>query len=237
MIYSSFHNLKGSPIKFRSGFTLLELLIALSILSISFVVIWSTFSGVIKAWERGTDLLNELRHGDYVMEQVVSALRSTAFFKTAPGKYGFHLESGSAGSYPGDRVSWVTAHPAFMPPDSELGRGLHRIVISIEDNKKGDPGFAVRAFSHFSDLGDEDTDPWFVSSEVKGIECRTFDPESEDWETDWEDTNTIPSLVEITLYMDPIEKYGPPVKLSQAIEIPVALPVTNAIPLGEEPIE
>ena len=32
----------------------------------------------------------------------------------------------------------------------------------------------------------------------------------------------LPSLVEVTLYMDPIEKYGDPMKLQRLVEIPIA---------------
>jgi len=52
-------------------------------------IVWSTYSVTMNAWRRGSDLVDELRHSDFVMEQLVSALRSAAFFHTAPDKYGF----------------------------------------------------------------------------------------------------------------------------------------------------
>jgi prepilin-type N-terminal cleavage/methylation domain-containing protein len=215
-----------------SGFTLLELLVALTILVFAFAIIWETFTGTVKAWQRGSQLLDELRHGDFVMEQLVSALRSAAFFKSSPGRYGFRLETGSAGSYPGDKLSWVTTSSAFIPPDSELGKGTHRIIFSIEDNDDGDPSVCIRAYDQL--LEDEDTvkiDRWFVSTEVQGIECRIYNTEEKIWENSWEgeQTNTLPSLVEITLYMDPIDKFGDPVKLMRVVEIPIAPAVTNAV--------
>lgn len=215
-----------------SGFTLLELLVALTILVFAFAIIWETFSGTVRAWQRGGQLLDELRHGDFVMEQLVSALRSAAFFRSSPGRYGFRLETGSAGSYPGDKLSWVTTSSAFIPPDSPLAKGTHRIIFSIEDNDDGDPAVCIRAYDPL--LEDEDTvaiDRWFVSTEVQGIQCRVYNPEEENWENSWEgeQTNSLPSLVEITLYMDPIEEFGDPVKLKRVVEIPIAPAVTNAV--------
>ena len=148
----------------KAGFTLLELLVALTILVFSFAIIWETFSGTVRAWQRGGQLLDELRHGDFVMEQLVSALRSAAFFRSSPGRYGFRLETGSAGSYPGDKISWVTTSSSFIPPDSPLAKGTHRIIFSIEDNDDGDPAVCIRAYDPL--LEDEDTvaiDRWFVS--------------------------------------------------------------------------
>jgi len=214
--------------EFKQGFTLLELLVALTILVVAFTIVWSTFSATIKAWQRGGALLEELRHGDFVMEQLVSSLRSAAFFPNAPEKYGFWLKS-RGGEYPRDRISWVSSSSAFMPPDSPLNESLHRITFGIENNKEGDPSVTIRAWPHLSEDTVDDVDPWYISSEVKGFNCRVYNAEDEDWDTEWEDTNSIPSLVEITLYMDPIEKYGEPVKLQRLVEIPIAPAVTNAV--------
>lgn len=217
-----------------AGFTLLELLVAMTILVIAFAVIWQTFSSTIGAWRRGGELLDELRHGDFVMEQLVSALRSTAFFESRPGKYGFALKN-SDKTYPADKLSWVTASSAFMPPDSPLMNSLHRIVFSIEDGPDGELGVAIRAYPQLAEIEEDDVDPWFVSSEVKGIDCRVYDifADSPDWESEWEDTNAVPSLLEITLYMDPLEEYGDPVKIQRIIEIPVARKVDRKVEQDE----
>ncbi|MFH0954392.1 MAG: prepilin-type N-terminal cleavage/methylation domain-containing protein [Verrucomicrobiota bacterium] len=211
-----------------AGFTLLELLVALTILVTAFAIIWGTFSATITAWRRGGELQDELKHGDFVMEQLVSALRSAAFFHTAPSKYGFRLKS-SSGGYPEDRLSWVTASTAFMPPDDPLANSLHRLVVDIEENEDGDSAVAIRALPHLADMEEDDVDPWFVSTEVKGISCRVYDLETESWEGEWEDTNSVPSLLEITLYMDPLEQYGEPVKIERLVEIPIAPALTNAV--------
>lgn len=213
------------------GFTLLELLVALAILAIAFTVIWSTFSAGVTAWQRGGQLLDDMRHADFVAEQLVSALRSAAYFPSRPEKYGFRLKTGSL-RYPADRISWVTSSSAFIPPDSPWRHALHRIVFSIENNERGEPAVAIRALSHLTeeeDMDEMDVEPWFVSSDVVGFRCRFYDFEEESWSSDWEDTNSLPSLVEITLYMEPLEKYEPPVTIQRLVVIPVAPAITNAV--------
>jgi len=214
--------------EFKQGFTLLELLVALLIMVVAFTIIMGTFSATVTAWRQGGELLEELRHGDFVMEQLVSALRSAAFFPSAPEKYGFHLDSGALG-YPADTISWVSSSSAFMPPDSHLNQSLHRISFSVEQNKDGDPSVSIRAWPHLSEETEDDVDPWFIASEVKGFSCRVYNFEDEAWDTDWEDTNSIPSLIEVTLYMDPLEEYGEPIKLQRLIEVPIAPAVTGAV--------
>lgn len=228
------------PISHRSGFTLLELLVALSIMLAAFTVIWNTFSTTIKAWTRGSDLLDDLHHGDFVMEQLVSALRSAAFFNTAPDKYGFWLDDNGSGEDARDEISWVTSGTAFLPPDSPLAGGLHRIAITIDNNEDGDPAVAVRVWPHLAKEDDIEMDDEvsYVSTEIKGMDCRVYVKDesanesdiSGDWKDEWEDTNSIPRLVEITLYMEPIEEYGDPVELKRLIEIPVAPPLDGPAP-------
>jgi hypothetical protein len=207
------------------GFTMLELLVALTVLVLAFSIIWSTFSGTVKAWRRGSQLIDELHHGDFVMEQLVAALRSAAFFPSKPEKFGFWLDDN------GDRdeISWVTSGATFMPPGSPLAQGLHRLMVTIESDKNGDDSFTVRAFPHLKEEMDEgDVDAWHISSRIKGLSLRTWNTEDEVWEDEWEDTNTIPGLVEITLLMEPIEKYDEPVKMMRLVEIPMG-PATTSI--------
>ena len=71
-------------------------------------------------------------------------------------------------------------------------------------------------------------EPVFLSRQVRGFNCRTImeddvDDEGEiDWQDEWDFTNDLPLAVEITLYLEPIDKDGDPVELSRIVEIPVA---------------
>lgn len=206
----------------RGGFTLLELLVAMALLVTAMSIIVGTFVTVLKSWQRGTALLDDLHHGDFVMNQLVSGLRSAAYFPSAGGTYGFRLEDHGGRGYAEDSISWVTSSSAFLPRDSVLNRGLHRISITIEENDDGDTAVAVRAYPHMAtDMEDDDVDPWYVSTEVKGLDCQWYDQESDTWEDDWEKTNEIPAVVSIVLTMEPLEEYGDPVELKRVIPIPL----------------
>ena len=43
-----------------------------------------------------------------------------------------------------------------------------------------------------------------------------------EWEDEWEPTNRIPAAVEITLYLEPLEKGDRPVAITRAVGLPVA---------------
>ena len=208
--------------KKNNGFTLLELMVALVLLVTAMTMIVGTFTTVLKSWRRGSALMEELHHGDFVMDQLVSGLRSAAFFDSAPEKYGFHLENNGSEEDAHDVISWVSSGTAFMPQDSPLTRGLHRISVTIEDNEDGDPAVAVRAAPHLAEEDDiEDMDPWFLSTEVNALDVQIYNKDDETWDDEWENTNSLPRLVLISLYMDPIQEYGDPVELTRVVELPL----------------
>lgn len=224
-------NLHPTP---RRGFSLLEMLVAVVLLATAFTIIWSTFSATINAWQAGRKFVDEFHHGDFVLEQVVSALRSTAYFQNRPDKFGFWLETGGSGSYPRDQISFVKSGTAFMMPGHPLAQGLHRVVLGIENDTRGRPSFTVRAFPHLLDEPEpKDFDPWHISSRVRGFQCRVYNFEDERWDDEWEDTNSVPRLVEVTVFMEPPKSYEPPLQMTRLIEIPLAPAVTGAVQVGE----
>jgi len=221
-----------------SAFTLIEILIALTIMSLAMSVVIAAFVATLRGWHRGTDLIDKLHHGDFVMEQLVSATRSAAFFHNRPDKFGFWLDDQEDGEYPTDEISFVTSGKSFLPRESIFANGMHRIFIGIEDNEDNEPAVAIRVMPHLANLENwEDRDGMFVSSTVKGLQCRVYNMQDEEWQEEWEDTNAVPSLVEYTLFMDPLEDDDKPVTISRVVEIPVSPVVGRAVQFQQEDAE
>lgn len=215
------------------GFTLLELLVAMVILALAFTVVWRTFAATMDGWNRGNRFIERLHHGDFVIEQLVSALRSAAFYHSKPSAYGFWLDS-RGGSLPRDQFSWVTSSSAFIAPGSPMEGQLHRLQVTIGNARGGDEGFKVRAWPQLADPDKFKPEEWVISTKVKGVECEVYDWESESWSSRWEDTNRIPGLVRVSVYLEPLDRYEPPLKVSRVLEIPIAA-VTNAAPVNDAP--
>jgi len=213
----------------RAGFTLLEVLIALAIFGAAFAIVGAAFFATTRSWSRGSAALESLHEGDFLMDQIVAALRSAAWFRTGRGQYGFTLVNEER-RHPADRISWVASGSALMPPDSPYRRGLHRITLSIEDNAEGEPTLAARASPPFlDDDGLEEPEPWFLGAGVRGLDCRIWDGEAEDWIDEWEHTNRLPTRVEVSLYFDPPPGEREPVVLRRLVDIPVAGYATTAV--------
>lgn len=207
----------------RRGFTLLEILLSLSILSIISLMIFGSFRSIVESITATEEAMESLHHGEIVFEQLVSSLRSSAFFDSNPSAYTFLHEPGM-GTPSDDMLSWVTGTMAFLPPRYPTRQGLNRIFLSIEDID-GQRGLAVSAYPHLLNLEDdqvEEIEPWMISPRVKGLRARFYDVRTDEWVDEWEDERQIPQFLEITLYLEPLDERGPMRELVRRIDIPVA---------------
>lgn len=214
-----------------SGFTVLELMLSVALLSIIAVLSYLTFSTVTTAWRKGTALSDNLHHGDFVMEQLVTGLRSTYFPAGSPGgspEYGFQLEDEGSFSSARDRISWVKRGSALVGKDRSFVGGSHRVQFMVMDGDNGTSVAAVRAWrlqGQPDDFDPETLSPEVISTRVRGFNCRVAYRRVGDnieWLDKWEFTNRVPRAVELTLYLDPLEPGESPVEVKRVLGIPAA---------------
>lgn len=209
----------------KNGFTLLELLISISILAMVFGTCALAFSSALNAWRRGSEYLEKQHHSDFAQQQICSALRSAFFNESEELNYGLWHTEGSMSGIPTDEISWVTTSAAFAQEPYTLAP--HRIYIGIS-NDDDEPALAVKTHFHFAD--EEQTDRaefHIISREIIGINCRFYNSLNEEWDDEWTTTNEIPREVEITLYAPPADDDGEPISFTRIIEIPVATEKAN----------
>ncbi|MCF7816863.1 MAG: type II secretion system GspH family protein [Kiritimatiellales bacterium] len=215
-------NLKPRP---SSGFTLLELMVAMVILTIAMSIAFQAFSGTIHAWKRGTEVVDGIKHGDFAMNQLASALDSTLYFFNPRKTYAFTIERGNAGSLPADTISFVTASSAFMPDGSPFAKGPHRLKLFIDD-EDGSPALFASALPAIAEDEDEESEyveePMLVSRAVQGLEILIYDEETEDWTEDWEKENDVPERILIKIYVASEDEDEEPIVFTRVLEIPVA---------------
>jgi len=210
----------------RQGFTIIEVLISTIIMAMCMAIIASSFTQIVRAHKAAGRHQKALHQGEFVMELIGEALRSAAFLGEATEKFGFRLEDDEQ-KYAADSISFVTSSSAFIHPGSPLKHGLHRLQISIHEDEEA---LAAYAYPHLIDDSEENKDwepddPWVVSRQVKGLNCRPYSFAEEAFEDEWETENTIPQFVEITLFIEvpPKDEDDRPevLELLRIIELPV----------------
>ncbi len=146
------------------------------------------------------------------------------------GGYGFVLEDRGDGVGARDVIGWVKTGTALLRANDPLYKGLHRVQLSIEDGSDAGSAVAVRAWRPYANsitFNPMDIPPHFISGKVVGLNCRVAKEITDDqwnWTDTWSDesTNCLPLAVEVTLYLEPLDRDEPPVEIQRTIEIPVA---------------
>jgi prepilin-type N-terminal cleavage/methylation domain-containing protein len=218
----------------RQGFTLLELIVAIVILVIAMSIAFEAFTGTIRGWKRGTEVIDGIKHGDFAMGQLVSAINSMLYFSNPRKTYAFKLEKDTAPTgLPGDILSFVTVNGAFMPADSPYAVGPHRIKLFIDTDDYGNPALFALAMPAIADeeefIDEFDAEPELVSRTVGGLEVMIWDKQNEVWTEEWEPENAVPERIEISLYISSKDKNEEPIVFRRVLEIPVFESLKNRL--------
>ncbi len=222
----------------RRGITLIELLLALSILGVISGVVAATFATAVTAWRAGTAAADASHHADAVVEQLYMALRSSYYPETREplDRYGF-LHTRAGGSMPSshDTISWVKLGPALIGEDTPYAGVPHRVEVTRMDSAAPQgAGLYVRSWrldGQPEDFDPErDTDPLLLSPAVVGFQVLMSDPDYRpmthsdpiDWIDHWDATNRIPAAVQFSLAIGSTNPRAKPLVLERMVNIPMA---------------
>ena len=228
----------------RRGFTIVELMLAVLILSIITIISTWTFHTIIRNWTLSTEMADNVQRTDYALAQITSALRS-AYFPTSgevSDADGFQLEDNNPRNEPdeSDMIAWTKLGPAIVGRNSRFAKAAHHVSLYVVEPGKSD----VEAYANGGlvcdvigekkfrpdDFDEDDLDNWdhFVLSEnVQGFNCRVLDkdqPFKDDqanWQDRWDTSNCIPRRVQLTFWMKPIDDEKESYPIVRVVEIPL----------------
>jgi len=226
----------------RRGFTMLELMLAVLILSIMTIVSVWTFRSIVRNWELATEMADNMQRVDYALAQVTSALRS-AYFPTGGNTKdsdGFMLlgdEDDTNDPEETDSITWTKLGPAIVGRNSRFAKSPHRITLKIrKEGELGDddPGGLVADViskdlreDDFDEEEEENWDRYVLCENVQGFNCRVLDKEQPfkddmaNWVDQWDTSNCIPRRVQLTFWMKPLDDDKDPYPIVRVVEIPL----------------
>jgi general secretion pathway protein J len=172
------------------GFTLLELMLALSIVAAVLIILFGGLRVGLAAWRRGDERAARLDHARSVVLLLERALSGTFPYRPAleEGQEAQILFAGQP-----DRLTFVTLTPPLPAADAAAFT-----VVSLA----GDPaGLTLRQQSMPNRLDLDRLAPVLVDSETIAVRFRYLGKEPEAWQAEWDMTQeeTLPRAVEITL--------------------------------------
>lgn len=218
-------NNSGNP-----GFTLLEILLAVTIMGAVTTITYMTFSTTVTAWNRGMSMVDSIHHGDFVMEQIVTGLRSAYHPEIKGGHpdYGFrHVDDGQDESAR-DRLSWVKMGSMLVGDDPRFAGGPHRVEVFLDQDERGESSLMVGAMPVLAEIFAEDgseTEPVLLARGVHALDFKMAVSEQGgeiDWLDEWKETNRIPPVVQVRLFMDRSQYGEEPFEIRRIVPIPTA---------------
>jgi prepilin-type N-terminal cleavage/methylation domain-containing protein len=211
-----------SPNRSRAGFTLMEILLAVAILSIVITAVYNTWSAALNAWRRGTDASEVMQRQRIVMDVLTELTQSAVFFTASAQLY---TVVGTKNPGLGDSVSFVTASDAFLPPSEATDAGMRRVTISVEEDQYRRTYLAIvnqPALRPEDDSSAEPLQAHVVSMDVSGFFVRYLDPRDGTWSDKWEEPDIPPLAMEYTVVFGHQGDRLPPAVVTRAVDIPVA---------------
>jgi general secretion pathway protein J len=188
-----------STCKYGKGFTLIEVLIAMTLLSVMVLLLFTSLKICAQSWEKGEQKITEVNEVAVVYNFFQQHLSSAK-----PVTNDFSEENVAAFGFQGDSQSmtFVTALPAA------IGRsGLQQFSLNLKE--KNDEQSIVITLTPFFPMAEGEQwrkDEAILIKHVQNLEISYFGSEdgvSEGaWMPDWQDKEVQPQLVKIKIGLD-----------------------------------
>ena len=231
----------------RSAFTLIEMLLAITILAMMTVVTAVVFSSVTNSWKKATTVAERMQTADYALNQIVAALRSTYYPADGNQKdeWGFALYDNGDGldASSSDVIEWTKLGNSIVGDKSVLSETSHRVRLWVEESPRRRMGTGIeeprglwaRVWNPdlFSENGNDNFDDdeygeeFLLVEDVIGFDCvvqKDAKEVEEDgqpkWAEEWDTSNCVSWRVKITFRMAPPETGDEPLPILRVVELP-----------------
>jgi len=226
----------------RRAFTLLEIMVALSLLGVIIVAIYSAWRAIIKGTTVAHEVSMASQRTRITMHTIEDALLCACMYNANQNYYTFEAEGGDDLS----SFSFVARLPKSFPRSGKFGDlDVRRLTFTIEPGKDSAKELVLRQNPILMDLDkDEQENPLVLAKGVDKFIVEYIDPKSGDWISDWTLTNQLPREVRIQLALghedrnitEPLEVMVGTVAIPAApVRIEWQMPMTAVAGLGNNP--
>jgi general secretion pathway protein J len=177
----------------QRGFTLLELVLALSIVAAMLAIVFGGLRVGVRAWQRGEERTESQQHARSLNALLALSLGGTAAY-LGPAPAGVQPEVLFQGA--SDRLSFVTVSAPFPLP---APIAFTAVTLSIDEGDT--PGLAIREKALPNDDPFEDVAPIVVDPSFIAVRFRYLRDTEGSWEESWDGAQerAVPRAVEVTL--------------------------------------
>jgi len=181
----------------RSGFTLLEVLVALTLFSMVLSLLYGTWKVLVQSNIAGLRIAANAQRARMTIQTVEEALNSAIFFNANAKHYAFLAE----GSESHAQLSFV-AHlsPSFPGSGHFDGERVRRVTFAVEPDSEGSNALMLYQNSILDQVAETvDAYPTLLARDVSRFDIAFFDTRKGSFKPDWGQSNSLPALVRIEI--------------------------------------
>jgi type II secretion system protein J len=178
------------------AFTLIEIMIAISIFALVLAAIYSSWTAILRATKVARDAAASVQRARISIRIIEDSLGSTESFVKNADYYSFVGENGSEAS-----LSFVARLAKSFPRSGKFGDlDVRRLTFSLEKAPDNTRQLVLRQNPVLMDVDvDEKEHPLVLAKYVQDFQLQFWDTRLNDWTDEWTQTNQIPKLVMVTL--------------------------------------
>jgi prepilin-type N-terminal cleavage/methylation domain-containing protein len=201
--------MKSCVRKLSRAFTLLEIMIALGLLSLIIIAIYSSWFSIIKGAKVAGDAAAAAQRTRIAMRTVQDSLLCACMYSQNIKYYAFLADSD--GDYAS--LSFVAHLPSSFPHSGIFAGGdlnVRRLNFTVEDGPNSQKQLVLRQRPVLMQEMDKDelNHPLVLAKHVKLFIVEYTDPKTGDWVKEWKSTNQLPHKVRITIGLGELDQFS-----------------------------
>jgi type II secretion system protein J len=190
---------------FRHAFTLIEILIAITILALVLTAIYSSWTAILRASRVGRDAAASVQRSRIALRLLQDSLASARLFvqnqTMVPQNrtnYDFIAENGEEAT-----LSFVARLAKSFPRAGKFGDlDVRRVTFSVEAGPDSSRQLVLRQSPLLMELdADEKERPVVLAKNVKEFQLEFWDMQKGEWIDEWTRADQLPRVVRITLQL------------------------------------
>jgi prepilin-type N-terminal cleavage/methylation domain-containing protein len=185
-------------LRLLQGFTLIEIMVAITIFAMVMVAIYSTWMAILRSSQVAQQVAAQVQRQRIAIRTLEDSLTCIQSFQASMSYYAFNVTNGDLSS-----LSFVSRVPDVFPRNGRFDFNVRRLTFGIEtgpDADKGERDLVLRQNPILMDMdADEQATPLVLARNVKDFIIECWDTNALAWSDTWDYTNMIPPMVRITL--------------------------------------
>jgi type II secretion system protein J len=199
----------------RAAFTLIEMMMAIAIFALVMSAIYSTWHMIIHATEVGQKSAAQAQRARVAIHTIEDSLTCVQSFQASMQYYSFIVQNGDS-----PVLSYTARVPEIFPRNSRFESNLRRLTFTLEGNGDSGHRLVLRQNPILMDMDtDEKTVPLILAYDVEKFKIECWDNLKIAWVDDWENTNSIPGLVRLSLRLGGRTETGRTVPVMDCVRI------------------